>query len=106
MPHKFLPFSRYVFLDMNNILVIGGMDDTHRNTCDFFTNYVYEMKVMRFNLSDEVYICQPRSAMLNGRGCFGVCYTANFVYVFGGVTGRDFNYLLNQKEKREEDSHT
>ena len=91
---------------MNNILVIGGMDDTHRNTCDFFTNYVFEMKVMRFNLSDEVYICQPRSAMLNGRGCFGVCYAANFVYVFGGVTGRDFNYLLNQKEKRTEDSHT
>ena len=41
MPHKFLPFSRYVFMDMNNILVLGGLDDTHMYHNDFFTNYVY-----------------------------------------------------------------
>ena len=50
-------------MDMNSILVIGGLDDTHSQTCDFFTNYVYELKVMRFNSTDEVYISNSKSAM-------------------------------------------
>jgi len=29
MTHKFLLYSRYVFLELNHMLVIGGLDDTH-----------------------------------------------------------------------------
>ena len=104
MPHKFLPFSRYVFIDMNNILVLGGLDDTHTNINDFFTNYVYQLSVKLFNRDDEMYVCKPKSAMLNGRGCFGVCINTKFVYVFGGVTGGHFNQLSKIGDEEQEDS--
>ena len=96
MPHKFLPFSRYVFIDMSHILVLGGLDDTHTEVCDFFTNYCYELRVMQFRNDDEMYVCAPKSAMKTGRGCFGVVLNDGYVYVFGGVTGRDFNHLVGK----------
>ena len=34
-----------------------------------------------------MYLCQPRSAMKTGRGCFSVTLNDGFVYVFGGVSG-------------------
>lgn len=88
---------------MNTILVLGGMDDTHSEICDFFTNYVYELKVMRFNENDEFYVSTPKSAMSNGRGCFGICHAEGFVYVFGGVVGRQFNYFDKKALVRDED---
>ena len=81
---------------MSHILVLGGLDDTHIQVCDFFTNYCYELQVTQFNNDDEMYVCNPRSAMLTGRGCFGVGLNDGFVYVFGGVTGRDFNHLTGK----------
>ena len=57
---------------------------------------------MRFNVNDEVYVCNPRSSMKHGRGCFGICYEANFVYVFGGTMGRDLNYIEKQEIKFDE----
>lgn len=41
MPHKFLKQSRHVFLDLDNLILIGGLDDTHRDTNSFYTNYCY-----------------------------------------------------------------
>ena len=89
IPHKFLPFCRYVFLNMGSILVLGGLDDTHQTLTDFFTNYCYELKVLKFQANDEMYVSNPRSSMLNGRGCFAICLNENFVFVFGGVVGID-----------------
>lgn len=34
--------------------------------------------------------------MFNGRGCFGACLNDNFVYVLGGVNGRNFNHGQGQ----------
>ena len=49
MPHKFLPYSRYVFLDLETILGLGGLDDTHPGLPVFFTNYVYNLSLVDFN---------------------------------------------------------
>lgn len=89
IPHKFLPFSRYVFINMGSILVLGGLDDTHAHVTDFFTNYCYELKVLKFQANDEMYVSNPKSSMLNGRGCFAVCLNEQFVFTFGGVVGID-----------------
>ena len=87
MPHKFLPHSRYVFLDLETMLGLGGLDDTHPGLPAFFTNYVYNLSLVDFNKDDQMYLCQPRSAMKTGRGCFSLALNDGFVYVFGGVTG-------------------
>ena len=86
--HKFLPFCRYVFVNMDSIMVLGGLDDTHSGLADFFSNYCYELRVLRFHLNDEMFACNPKSSMLNGRGCFGTCLNEKFIFVFGGVVGR------------------
>lgn len=78
---------------MNNVLVLGGLDDTHQVN-DFFTNYVYDLKIISINKMEEMYVCNARSAMMTGRGCFGVCSMDNFIYVFGGVTGKNFDSLI------------
>ena len=91
MPHKFLAFSRYVFLDMNNILVFGGLDDTQEKMLDFFTNYCYQLKVLKFHLGDEMLVCNPIEPMSTGRGCFATCIKDGFAFVFGGVSGKSFN---------------
>ena len=93
LPHKFLPFSRYVFLDMNRILVLGGLDDTHQSVNDFFTNYVYELSILKFNTNEDMYVCNAKSAMMTGRGCFGVCHVDNFVYAFGDVIHSEPSYI-------------
>ena len=77
-------------------MVLGGLDDTHSTVCDFFTNYCYELRVLKFNQNEEMYVCNPKSAMFNGRGCFGACLNDNFVYVMGGVNGRNFNHGQGQ----------
>jgi hypothetical protein len=46
MPHKFLPSSRHVFLDMQNILLFGGFDDTHDDIGPFYTNYCYKLSLV------------------------------------------------------------
>lgn len=61
--HKFLPFCRYVFLSLHNILVLGGLDDTHPSVNDFFTNYCYELTVLQFQANDEMYVSNPKSSM-------------------------------------------
>ena len=52
MPHKFLPYSRYVFLDLETILGLGGLDDTHPTLPAFFTNYVYDLSLVDYNADD------------------------------------------------------
>lgn len=77
---------------MNHILVLGGLDSTHNNVCDFFTNYCFELRIVQFSQNDETYACTPKSAMQTGRGCFGVAYNDNWAFVFGGVKGTNFNH--------------
>lgn len=77
---------------MNKILVLGGLDDTQKTVLDYFTNYSYELNILRFLQNDEMYVCNPKSAMQTGRGCFSVTIKDGFVYVFGGVTGKNLNY--------------
>ena len=76
-------------MNMGSILVLGGLDDTHDHVADFFTNYCYELKVLKFQANDEMYVSNPKSSMLNGRGCFSVCLNEHFVFAFGGVVGLD-----------------
>ena len=49
MPHKFLPYSRYVFLDLETMVALGGLDDTRPTLPAFFTNYVYKLSLVDFN---------------------------------------------------------
>lgn len=69
--------------------MLGGLDDTHPSVSDFFTNYCYELKVLSFQANDEMYVNNPKSSMLNGRGCFSTCLSEGMVYAFGGVVGLD-----------------
>ena len=89
---------------MNKILVLGGLDDTHVGLNDFFTNYVYELKIISFNSREEMYVCTPKSAMQTGRGCFGLCSKDNIVYAFGGVTGKDFSNMIGKERIDNHDS--
>ena len=87
MSHKFLPYCRYIFLDLDTMLVLGGLDNTDPETGDFFTNYVYNISLVDFNKDDQMYLCKPKSAMKSGRGCFSITMNDGFLYVFGGATG-------------------
>ena len=89
MSHKFLAYSRYIFLNLDTLLVLGGLDDTDPVTADFFTNYVYNISLVDFNKDDQMYLCSPKSAMKTGRGCFSIAMNDGFLYVFGGVTGSE-----------------
>ena len=86
-------------MDMNHILVLGGLDSTHHSVCDFFTNYCFELKIAKFHKNDEMYVCTPKSAMQTGRGCFGVAYNLNWVFVFGGVKGTQFNQNKGKQDR-------
>ena len=87
MSHRFLPYSRYLLIDMETIIVLGGLDDTQQQKSDFFTNYVFSLSFVEFNKEDSMYFCQQRGAMRQGRGCFALTLNEGFLYVFGGVHG-------------------
>ena len=52
MPHKFLPYSRYVFLNLETIVSLGGLDDTHPSRPAFYTNYVFELSLVDYSTDD------------------------------------------------------
>jgi len=84
MPHKFLPSSRHVFLDLQNILLFGGLDDTHSDMEPFFTNYCYKLSLVNRSFNEQLYVCHSRSAMTYSRGDFAICHNNGFVFIFGG----------------------
>ena len=91
MPHKFLPSSRHVFLDLQNILLFGGLDDTHSDMEPFFTNYCYKLSLVNRSFNEQLYVCHSRSAMTYSRGDFAICHNNGFVFIFGGSVNVSHN---------------
>ena len=75
MSHKFLPFSRYVYINsVNKMMIAGGLDDTQPNlNLSFFTDYACLLSTFSFNENDEIMQSESVAAMDQGRGCFAMC---------------------------------
>ncbi|CDW71550.1 kelch motif family protein [Stylonychia lemnae] len=80
----FLPFSRTVYLPNQDLVNLGGLDDSIPSK-PFFTQNCEMLSQVAFNEDENLYVPTSLHQMRIGRGCFSACYHDEMIYVFGGV---------------------
>eukprot|EP00347_Sterkiella_histriomuscorum_P013022 403366312 len=80
----FLPYSRSVYLPNQDLVNLGGLDDSIPSK-PHFTQTCEMLSQVSFNDDENLYVPTPLHQMRKGRGCFSACYHDEFIYVLGGV---------------------
>ena len=90
MSDNFMAFSKSVYLPNQDILVMGGLDDSVPNKPSFVSK-VISLTELPMNIYESVYSPTTLASMKTKRGCFAAIYShgTQLVYVFGGLNYSD-----------------
>ena len=84
----YLAFSRIIYLPNQDMIVIGGLDDSIPSK-PTFTERTILIQEIPVNSYDNIYIQSTLKPMQIMRGCFAALYHEGYAWVFGGVNYTD-----------------
>ena len=113
MNDGFRPFSTTIYLPNQDLVVLGGLDDTVPNRPQFQSSVIM-IQEQPVNSYENQYHEQRLPDMLERRGCMAALYHEGYIYVIGGLNYTDkclkkcerYHLAINKNElMAEEETH-